>query len=62
MSNNEPEAEEDGAAAGGADVGAGEESKRLMISFAALAFVACAVGAELEASLALEPKISARRS
>jgi len=36
MSNNEPEAEEVEAAGGGADVGAGEESNKLMISVAAL--------------------------
>jgi hypothetical protein len=60
ISNNEPEADEVGAADGGADVGAGEESNKLMISLAALR---CGTGADVDdGSLELDPKISASRS
>jgi hypothetical protein len=62
MSNNEPEAEEVGAEAGGGEVVlAGDESNKLIMSFAALRW---GTGAEDEGvgSLELEPKISAKRS
>lgn len=62
MSNSDPEAEEAGAEAGGGEVVvAGEESNKLMISFAALRW---GTGPEDEGvgSLELEPNISAKRS